>query len=220
MGTPRNRPDLVLPSLRRKYRHLPPETFERAQQESMSYLDDPGIRQLIVQTPQSALSTGLAEKLLMGAANLLARTEFEDVLEPIKVAGFLAWVASSAPEDLQWVVERGLKWLGVQRTRKRRGRPRGAKKDSEYYFAFIARLRIIESAGIWKQKQELRRQRPGEWDRVLRGQLKGIASPDVLDRLIQAHSLRSLAIWLVTDQFGAEYDTVQRSIRRYTRLLS
>jgi hypothetical protein len=191
---------------------------EKTRAACENFAKDPRFGQFWSQTGQSKLAANILSSLLKGAKTLPSQ-HFEGVLTPARVAEFLAWIACCDDDgDVPWAVKTGLKWLGIERQTKKRGRPSGKKSNYDYFVEFRARSLVIDRTAVWALKKSLQVETPHRWQARLRESLQGARwSQKEIDALIVAKTPRSLAIQLTAYEFGVEYDTVQKAIWTYGR---
>jgi len=203
-------PQWVPPSLKRRLEQLPEEIAGAFLRNSEAALEDPRIRHLISQTQLSKLAGQIRARLARGQTLNLA-----------KVAQFLAWLASCDEDELPWTVKTGLRWLGIDRIQRTRGRPVGRESDRAYFIEVKAQTLWIERTGFWDWKKSLQKEAPNRWEMQLRSSLHEAKWPaSEIDATILHKTTHSLAIQLAAHRFGVQYDTVQKAIRRYGRRLT
>jgi hypothetical protein len=195
---------------------LPLEERKRWFEEDKKLLSDKQFQELVRRSPESALAWNLYQKLLRGAASKLHKHHLTNILEPARVAHFLAWLAYSKKSRLTWTVERGLDWLGISRPRRPRGRARGITKQEHYNLYVEEVLKLLEESGLWGMKKQMRNRYRKDWQKRLRRTLaKDYRWPvERIDLFITAKTLRSFCIWLATIKYGVSYDAVARALQQ------
>jgi hypothetical protein len=204
----------LLPCVRRKLRPLPAEDQAKILESAGKMASHPDFVRIVLQHPQSLHANELAVKLRTGAENRRLNRADEPSLDPFRVAQVLAWLANTAPQNMNWVVRQGLSWLGIERIT-RLGRPPGRVKDKEYLNYFNEAMRLIEQDKLWETKQDSRQKYPAKWRLKLQHDLqKKDWGPETVEFLAVARSKRAFAIKLVSRYFGTTYDTVAKAVRR------
>ncbi len=181
------------------------------------FVKDPRFLGFWSRTEQSKHAADILSRLLKGAANTLLRQDFEGVLDPARVAEFLAWIACCEEEpDLAWAVRMGLESLGIEQKKKRRGRPVGKKSNLEYRIEFSKWSLLIDHARVLELKKSMKENVIRYGDARLRALLKERGWRDEeIDVLIRLKTRRSMAIQLTANSAGVIYDTVQKAIRSF-----
>jgi len=178
---------------------------------------DPRFAEFWSRTGQGKLAADILSKLLKGVSNTPLAQDREGALTPVKVAEFLAWIACCEEEsDLPWAVKTGLKWLGIERQKKKRGRPEGRHSDYEYRVEFEKWCAMIDRTGVLQLKKSMKKDVLRTGGTRLRSLLRerGWREEEV-DVLIRQKTRRSMAIQLTANDAKTLYDTVQKAIRSF-----
>lgn len=217
MSVPKPKLDSLPPTLRRRFANVSEDEWRQMKENLKECHRLPALSELLSNPPEVVEGRKLAERLILGAWDLLTGERYRESLNPVEVGLFLGTLLNCEPDDLKWKVLHGLKRLGIKR-RSRRGRPPGKKSEIEQVIQFRIYQWLIETKQIWEKKQEAIKKFPKDWHSRLRKDLRANGwSPDEIDRVISSKTARSLAIAMTADKRNVGYDTVQRSIRRHPR---
>jgi hypothetical protein len=210
-------PVWVSPSTKRVWSTWPTAVQEETRVACENFVKDPRFGQFWSQTGQSKRAADILSRLLKGAANTLLLQDFEDVLAPARVAELLAWIAYCDDDgDVLWAVKTGLKWLGIERQKKKRGRPVGGKSNIEHQIEFRKWSLLIDHARVLDLKKSMKKDVVRYGDARLRALLKERGWRDEeIDVLIRLKTRRSMAIQLTANSAGVIYDTVQKALRSF-----
>jgi hypothetical protein len=192
---------------------IPVQKRQKWLRDMQVLLDDPAIQKLLAQSPQSELEREIYRRL-RDAASPPPQLGKKGSLSLPKVAHFLAWLAFCETEQLAWVRDAGLRWLGIGRVAKKAGRPPGRKKSASYLDYLRVAETLINEDRIWARKLDLRSRHP-DWQKRLRRELKRDGWTDeTVDFVLTARTSRSLAIYMVSRHFDVSYDAVDKGVQR------
>lgn len=220
MKAARQKFEFLPPTLRRELAKSP----ERAEQIVTrsaawvrSLLQDPAMQKLLRDSPLMVKGQEIAVRLSLGVQEMLGSGQTGDSLHPLKVGMFLALISDPPTDDLAWYVRTGLENLGIKRS-SRQGRPKGRKSETEHFISFKVSESLIEQTQLWNKKQQFMQESPSKGDTHLRNVLRTDGwSPEVIGLTVACHSPRSLALHMAALECMVEYDTIRRSVQRYSR---
>jgi hypothetical protein len=177
------------------------------------------LTKLLLASPGFEKGKEIAVRLMAGALDLLTGQRRHDSINPFEVGVFLANLSTFKPDDRLWIMDKWLKWFGIDRAAKV-GRPQGkGKAEREHFLWFTIFQQVIEKTQVWSRKQELKRQHPRRWKNPLREVLHKDEcwEPKEIELVISSKTAHTLALNLTATKLNIKPDTVVRSVRRRSR---